>query len=85
MMFFQALLDMLVSFADLSALSNETYSRPTVCSSEASLVIKSGRHPVVSQNRSQAYGATFIPNDLFMNASQRFVVVTGANGAGKVN
>jgi DNA mismatch repair protein MSH4 len=77
-------LDLLVSFADLIALSSDTFVRPKLTSG-GSLTIQSGRHPVVSVNRLQQLGQSFIPNDININEYQNFQVITGANGSGKVS
>jgi DNA mismatch repair ATPase MutS len=77
-------LDLLVSFADLIALSSDTFVRPKLTSS-GGLTIHSGRHPVVSANRLQQLGQPFVPNDININEYQNFQVITGANGSGKVS
>jgi DNA mismatch repair protein MutS len=76
-------LDLLVSFADLAALSSDSFVRPQL-QQGGSLLVKGGRHPVVSQSRAEYLGLPFVPNDLTVNETQRFIILTGTNGAGKV-
>jgi DNA mismatch repair protein MSH4 len=91
-----ALLDMLVSFADLVALDLNVFSRPAL-SESGPIVIKGGRHPIIcslpnvhhqhasaSSQQLQAGGSSsFVPNDVFLNPAENFCIITGPNGAGK--
>ena len=81
-----ALLDMLASFVDLVAMSPHPYSRPLLASSESGspLVIKSGRHPVISSQCVHQLTSTFVSNDLFMSSGSNMHIITGPNGSGKV-
>jgi DNA mismatch repair protein MutS len=73
-----ATLDVLAALAELA--DREQYCRPQVDLSD-SLQIHQGRHPVVEK----VLGAgRFVPNDLDMNmGSERFMILTGPNMAGK--
>ncbi|MCQ2531464.1 MAG: DNA mismatch repair protein MutS [Saccharofermentans sp.] len=73
-----ALLDVIVSLAELA--SDEGYVRPLVDDSDV-IEIKGGRHPVVEKmlNREDR----FVPNDTELNESNRLMVLTGPNMAGK--
>lgn len=73
-----ALLDVLLSFADLVALSQLPYTRP-VLKRSGPMVIQKGRHPIVERAQKQH----FIENDTFLSPLSNFVVITGFNGAGK--
>ncbi|KAL3667975.1 hypothetical protein V7S43_006852 [Phytophthora oleae] len=76
-----ALLDMLISFVNVVALSppDHPYTRPTV-SQLGNLVIKKGRHPLVENVlKDRAY----IPSDTFFDPLSTFHIVTGPNCAGK--
>lgn len=53
--------------------------RPVI-SGEADLLIRQGRHPVVEAT---ADAGRFVPNDLFMDAKRRLLLITGPNMAGK--
>jgi len=71
-------LDCLASFSHV-ALHNR-YCRPSI-TSDRSLVIREGRHPVVERTLSQE---RFVPNDLEMDGeSVRMILLTGPNMAGK--
>ncbi len=73
-----ALLDMLVSFADIA--KTNKYVRPEIVSSEFPLEIKDGRHPVVEVISKER----FIPNDVLLDeANNRTAIITGPNMAGK--
>ncbi len=73
-----ALLDMIVSFAEVS--KTNRYVRPQIVESAQPLIIKDGRHPVVeviSKDR-------FIPNDTLLDEKEnRTMILTGPNMAGK--
>lgn len=69
-----ARLDVLLGFAD-SGLKN-SYVRPAIDTGD-SLEIKDGRHPVIEKT------STFIPNDLSIGHSNRLMIITGPNMAGK--
>jgi DNA mismatch repair ATPase MutS len=78
----QALLDMLTSFADLVALSPHPFSRP-VLKADGPMVVKAGRHPVISCQSVQQLASSFVANDLFMSPLDNMHVITGPNGSGK--
>ena len=67
-------LDTLGSFA-AHAVRND-WTRPAIHDGDA-LEIEAGRHPVVEQT------TEFVPNDLSMDESRRFLLVTGPNMSGK--
>jgi DNA mismatch repair protein MutS len=70
-----ATLDALASLAEVALARG--WTRPDV--SEAyGLAIVEGRHPTV-----EAYGSTFVPNDLALTAERFMLIVTGPNMAGK--
>lgn len=75
---------MLTSFADLIALSTDTYSRPLLVEI-GPLQIRSGRHPIVSICRSSSLELPFIPNDTDLKEDEQFLLITGINGSGKVS
>lgn len=77
-----ALLDMVISFADLVALSSSVYSRP-VLKDDGPMLLKSARHPTASISLLQQISSTFIPNDFYINEIENFLVITGPNGSGK--
>jgi DNA mismatch repair protein MutS len=71
-----ATLDVLMSFAEVAARRN--YVRPEL-TEEDEIYIRAGRHPVIENAAGR-----FIPNDTYLNNStDRLVVLTGANMAGK--
>ncbi len=71
-------LDALVSLAKVA--SNNHYVRPEM-TEDGKLTIVDGRHPVVEQTLREG---AFVPNDTFMdNDSQRMLIITGPNMAGK--
>lgn len=73
-----AFLDVILSFATTAKKLN--YSRPQIMPSNAPMEITGGRHPVVEKVSSD----TFIPNDTILDLeSNRMVIVTGPNMAGK--
>ncbi len=67
-------LDVFLSAAILAR--ERSYRRPSF-STDGQLVIREGRHPVVETT------SEFVPNDLSLDPSQRLVVITGPNMAGK--
>ncbi|MDK2849515.1 MAG: mismatch repair protein MutS [Candidatus Woesearchaeota archaeon] len=69
-----ALLDVLVTFAEVSALNN--YVRPIIAE-DGNIEIKEGRHPVVEK-----FSEEFIPNDCKLQANE-MIILTGPNMAGK--
>src|SRR5688572_30258484 len=73
---------MLSSFADLVALNPHPFSRP-VLKADGPLVIKAGRHPVISSLAVQQLTSSFVANDLFMSPLDNMHIITGPNGAGK--
>ena len=71
-------LDALVSLAKVA--SSNHYVRPEIAD-DGKLTILDGRHPVVEQT---LHEGAFVPNDTFMdNDSQRMLIITGPNMAGK--
>jgi DNA mismatch repair protein MutS len=70
-----AMLDCLVSFSEVSIKNN--YCRPSI-DDEFSISLKGCRHPVIEQIEEM-----FIPNDLSINKSNRTMIITGPNMAGK--
>ncbi len=73
-----ALLDMIVSFADVS--KTNRYVRPQMVGENAPLIIKEGRHPVVEVISKER----FIPNDTLLDEGEnRTMIITGPNMAGK--
>ncbi|MBQ9511468.1 MAG: DNA mismatch repair protein MutS [Clostridia bacterium] len=76
--FMLAKLDVYCSLADVAA--NNNYCRPEVTYG-STIHIKDGRHPVVEHFSKDTY---FVPNDTDLdNASNRFMLITGPNMAGK--
>ncbi|EQC41619.1 hypothetical protein, variant [Saprolegnia diclina VS20] len=76
-----ALLDMLLSFTNLVALSpvDQPYCRPQMCPG-GNFVIKKGRHPLIEQ---VVQDRPFVPNDVFLDPVTNFNVITGPNCSGK--
>ncbi|KAE8914306.1 DNA mismatch repair protein [Phytophthora fragariae] len=76
-----ALLDMLLSFVNVVALSppDQPYTKPTI-TEHGNLVIKKGRHPLVERVLKDR---TYIPSDTFFDPLSTFHIVTGPNCAGK--
>ncbi|HEX9222468.1 MAG TPA: DNA mismatch repair protein MutS [Candidatus Acidoferrales bacterium] len=75
-----AQLDVLVNFARLAA--DRDYVRPEF-GGDGELLLIGGRHPVVEQLLSQR-GERFVPNDLYLDASQQqILLITGPNMGGK--
>lgn len=68
-------LDVLTNFAKISQENN--YCRP-ILSDEQQITIIKGRHPVVEKHISQ-----FIANDLSMDNTSNFMLITGPNMGGK--
>ncbi len=66
--------DVLCSLASHAAANN--WSRPTL-STDGTLDIEAGRHPVVEQT------TEFVPNDLRLDDERNFLLVTGPNMSGK--
>ena len=64
------------ALAEAAALFN--YVKPKM-SSEFSIRIQKGRHPMVERNLSEP----FIPNDVSLNEESRMILLTGPNMAGK--
>ena len=74
-----ALLDVLISFADVSVKRN--YVKPEVRKDLEILDIKDGRHPVVE---ALTKNDSFVPNDICLdNKDNRIMIITGPNMAGK--
>ncbi len=74
-----ARLDLLTGFSELAKLNN--YNRPIINDSNT-LVIKSGRHPVIETLMPP--GEEYIANDLFLDSdSQQIIILTGPNMSGK--
>jgi DNA mismatch repair protein MSH4 len=82
-LFSQALIDMLSSFAEVVSNSPHPFVRPNI-SNEGPLVIKAGRHPVISSISSQQLCSSFVSNDTFLGEIANMQVITGPNGSGKV-
>ncbi|MEO0276337.1 MAG: DNA mismatch repair protein MutS, partial [candidate division WOR-3 bacterium] len=70
-----ALLDMLISFAEVS--KEYGYTKPEI-TYEKEIYIKDGRHPVVER-----FVEEFIPNDTELNDENFFWIITGPNMSGK--
>jgi len=70
-----ALLDMLSSFAFVSKRYN--YVKPIMKEGSYNLILKNSRHPIIERD------TDFIPNDVKMTKSNRVMVITGPNMAGK--
>ena len=71
-------LDVLTNFAEIAQKNN--YTRP-VMTTDLSLEIKEGRHPVIEQI---VINEPFIPNDASMDCEKnRLLIITGPNMAGK--
>jgi DNA mismatch repair protein MutS len=86
-----AQLDVLLNFAALATERN--YSRPSftefdpghsaTTASRGELFIAGGRHPVI-QNLLEQQGERFVPNDLFLDDANQFILlITGPNMGGK--
>lgn len=70
-----AMVDVLLSFADVSAAHG--YTKPEV-NGKYYLEIKGGRHPVIEKGTEE-----FISNDTYMDENRRTFIITGPNMAGK--
>lgn len=71
-------IDVLQAFAKIASENN--YVKP-VLNDEGIINIKEGRHPVVEKSQE---GKNFVPNNTLLNmADNRFLIITGANMAGK--
>lgn len=78
-------IDLVASFAHLAALRN--YTRPRIDAAPI-LEIAGGRHPVIERLMDDAGAARFVPNDLFLDASENtslpnLLLITGPNMGGK--
>ncbi len=78
-------IDLVANFAHLAALRN--YTRPKIDPSPI-LEIANGRHPVIERLMEDAGGIRFVPNDLFIDASDKtsspnLLLLTGPNMGGK--
>jgi DNA mismatch repair ATPase MutS len=78
---------MICSFADVVALSPHPFCRPVINES-GPLVIKGGRHFIISSKRaksvtssSTAVNSSFIANDCFISEGSNFQIISGPNGA----
>ncbi|AIF43684.1 DNA mismatch repair protein MutS [Virgibacillus sp. SK37] len=69
--------DVLQAFATVSETNN--YRRPSF-SSNHTLTIKNGRHPVIEQVMKNG---TFVPNDISLNPDRNMLLITGPNMSGK--
>jgi DNA mismatch repair protein MutS len=78
--------DVLVNFARIAAARN--YTRPSFSKTargekRGELMIAGGRHPVIERLVEQR-GERFVPNDLFLDDEQQFLlIITGPNMGGK--
>jgi DNA mismatch repair protein MutS len=72
--------DALLSLARTAAESG--WVRPLVDDSDV-IEIAEGRHPVVERALLASADGPFVPNDLFLDAQRRLLVLTGPNMAGK--
>jgi DNA mismatch repair protein MutS len=69
-------LDCFYALADVASAFG--YTEPRLSSSDV-IRIKGARHPVVEQTQDNP----FVPNDLFLDAKERILIITGPNMAGK--
>jgi DNA mismatch repair protein MSH4 len=75
-----SLLDMLVNgFAATVAGSQRPYTRPRF-TIDGPLALENARHPV---SCAEPGGGAVVPNSVFLSDSGSYILVTGANGAGK--
>eukprot|EP00742_Colponemidia_sp_Colp-10_P011623 GILJ01012942.1.p1 GENE.GILJ01012942.1~~GILJ01012942.1.p1 ORF type:complete len:492 (+),score=87.19 GILJ01012942.1:48-1478(+) len=76
-------LDVLVSFAETSAVSPVAYVRPKITAmGTGDLVLKDSRHPVVEAQTEIC--SNFIPNDIVLHREHgSFCIITGPNMGGK--
>lgn len=70
-----SVLDGLASLAEVAA--HRQWIRPHM-TDDRCIAITEGRHPVV-----EALTGGFVPNDLYLNENQPFLILTGPNAAGK--
>ena len=80
-----AAIDLVAGFAHLAALRN--YTRPRIDPAPI-LEIAGGRHPVIERLMDDAGDTRFVPNDLFLDASENtslpnLLLITGPNMGGK--
>ena len=78
-------IDLVANFAHLAAL--RSYTRPRIDPAPM-LEIVAGRHPVIERLMDDAGEARFVPNDLFLDASENtshpsLLLITGPNMGGK--
>jgi len=78
-------IDLVACFAHLAAL--RSYTRPRIGPSPI-LEIAAGRHPVIERLMDEAGESRFVPNDLFLDASENtshpnLLLITGPNMGGK--
>jgi DNA mismatch repair protein MutS len=78
-------IDLVANFAHLAAL--RSYTRPTIVPAPL-LEVAGGRHPVIERLMDEAGESRFVPNDLFLDASQNtshpsLLLITGPNMGGK--
>ena len=78
-------IDLVAGLAHLAALRN--YTRPRIDPSPI-LEIAAGRHPVIERLMDEAGDSRFVPNDLFLDASEttsqpNLLLITGPNMGGK--
>jgi len=78
-------IDLVANFAHLAALRN--YTRPRI-DPEPILEIAAGRHPVIERLMEDSGDRRFVPNDLFLDASEtssspNLLLLTGPNMGGK--
>jgi len=74
-----ATIDVLLSFAKISIQNN--YCKPKINTTNSSLEIKNGRHPIVEKFLKNN---SFVPNDIDLNTTdRRTMILTGPNMAGK--
>ena len=74
-----ARIDLLAGFAELAKVNK--YNRPNICDKN-SIVIKSGRHPVIE--KLLPAGEEYVANDIELDSeNQQIIILTGPNMAGK--
>ena len=74
---------MISSFVDVIAYQPQSYVRPLMLN-DGPLVIKGGRHPVISILPTQQLQGSFVPNDALITDIESCLIITGPNGSGKV-
>lgn len=74
---------MICCFADVVAFNPQSYVRPILLN-EGPLVIKNGRHPIISVIPTQQLQGSFVPNDSLITDIESCLIITGPNGSGKV-